>query len=65
MVLTGVAGGLLISWGVTLFIRSSQVPNLAFIFPWFAIVFSVVACTVIGVGFGFYPRLAGCQSRSH
>ena len=53
--LTGVTGGLLISWGVTLFIRSSQVPNLAFIFPWFAIVFSVVACTVIGVGFGFYP----------
>jgi len=53
--LTGVVGGLAVSYGVTLFLRSSQVPNLPFIFPWFAIVFSVVACTVIGVGFGLYP----------
>ena len=52
---TGVAGGLLISYGVTLFVRSSAVPSLTFVFPWFAIIFSVVACTLIGVGFGLYP----------
>ncbi len=52
---TGVAGGLLTSWGVTLIVRTTSVPGLDFVFPWFAVVFSVIACTMIGVGFGLYP----------
>jgi putative ABC transport system permease protein len=36
-------------------VRSTASPGLTFVFPWFAIVFSVAACTLIGVGFGLYP----------
>ena len=53
--LTGVVGGLATSWGITLLLRSSSVPNLTFIIPWGAMIFSVAACTIIGVGFGLYP----------
>lgn len=52
---TGVLGGLGISYAATLLVRSSALPSLSFVWPIEAIVFSVVACTVIGVGFGFYP----------
>lgn len=53
--LTGVIGGLAVSYGSTLLVRSSVMPNLTFVFPTFAILFSVGACTLIGVGFGLYP----------
>lgn len=52
---TGVLGGLAISYAATLLVRSSALPSLSFLWPIEAIIFSVVACTVIGVGFGFYP----------
>ncbi len=52
---TGVLGGLGISYAATLLVRSSALPSLSFVWPIEAIIFSVVACTVIGVGFGFYP----------
>jgi putative ABC transport system permease protein len=52
---TGVLGGLAVSYAATLLVRSSALPSLSFVWPLEAIIFSVVACTVIGVGFGFYP----------
>jgi putative ABC transport system permease protein len=53
--LTGVVGGLATTYAVMYFVRSTASPGLTFVFPWFAIVFSVAACTLIGVGFGLYP----------
>jgi putative ABC transport system permease protein len=59
--LTGMIGGLLISWGAAALVRATTMPGLSFEPPWFAVVFSIVACTLIGVGFGLYPayRAAG------
>lgn len=59
--LTGMIGGLLISWGAAALVRATTMPGLSFDPPWFAVVFSIVACTLIGVGFGLYPayRAAG------
>ena len=53
--LTGVVGGLATAFGVTMLLKSTSSPNVVFIVPWFAIIFSVAACTIIGVGFGLYP----------
>ena len=52
---TGVLGGLATSFGVAYFVRSTASPGLSFVMPWFAIIFSVAACTIIGVAFGLYP----------
>ena len=53
--LTGVIGGLVTSFAVSYFVRSTAAPGLQFVMPWFAIFFSVAACTIIGVAFGLYP----------
>ncbi len=52
--LTGVIGGVGTTWLATMFMQQSM-PALQFEMPWFAIVFSVVVCTLIGVTFGAYP----------
>jgi putative ABC transport system permease protein len=48
-------GGIAASWGVTELLRSFNMPTIAFVFPTGTVVFSVVICTVIGIGFGLYP----------
>jgi putative ABC transport system permease protein len=53
--LTGMLGGIAASWGVTELLRSFNMPTIAFVFPTGTVVFSVVICTVIGIGFGLYP----------
>ncbi|NQW30427.1 MAG: ABC transporter permease [Ignavibacteria bacterium] len=52
--LTGVIGGIGTTWLVSYYLQQSM-PNLQFEIPWFAVVFSVVVCTMIGIGFGLYP----------
>jgi len=59
--LTGVVSGLGLSYILALLIRSGTMPSLQFVWPWGAVVFSVVACTLIGVGFGLYPAWRAAQ----
>jgi putative ABC transport system permease protein len=53
--IAGTVGGVGTAWMVTMLLRSSGMSDIPFTFPWSAIVFSVVACTVIGLAFGIYP----------
>lgn len=53
--MTGMIGGVLTSWGVTEILRNSNMPSLTYIFPTSTVIFSVVICTIIGLGFGIYP----------
>lgn len=53
--LTGMIGGIATSWGVTMLLRSFNMPTISFVFPTGTVIFSVVVCTVIGIGFGLYP----------
>jgi len=52
--LTGMIGGLGSSWAVTEILRGTM-PSLSYVMPWGTVVFSIVICTVIGIGFGLYP----------
>ncbi len=52
--LTGMIGGLGSSWAVTEILRGTM-PNITYVMPWGTVVFSIVICTVIGIGFGLYP----------
>ncbi len=51
---TGMVGGLASSWAVTEVLRGTM-PSLSYVMPWGTVVFSIVICTVIGLGFGLYP----------
>ncbi|MCO6466876.1 MAG: ABC transporter permease [Bradyrhizobiaceae bacterium] len=53
--LTGVIGGLSITWILGQVVQSNTMPSLVIAWPWGAVVFSVIACTAIGIGFGLYP----------
>lgn len=53
--LTGMIGGIGTSYGVTSLLRSFNMPSITYVFPVGTVVFSVVICTVIGIGFGLYP----------
>ena len=53
--LTGMIGGIGTSYGVTSLLRSFNMPSITFVFPLGTVVFSVVICTIIGIGFGLYP----------
>ncbi len=59
--LTGMIGGIGTSWLVTSVIRANAAPTLAFVMPWGTVVFSIVICTVIGIGFGLYPAWKAAQ----
>lgn len=52
--ITGMVGGLASSWAVTEVLRGTM-PSLSYVMPWGTVVFSIVICTVIGLGFGLYP----------
>lgn len=52
--LTGMIGGLGSSWAVTEILRGTM-PSLSYVMPWGTVMFSIVICTVIGIGFGLYP----------
>lgn len=53
--MTGTVGGVGTSWMVTWWLRSTGIESVAYTLPIGAIVFSVVACTAVGVMFGLYP----------
>lgn len=53
--LTGMIGGLGTSWAVTEILRFNNMPSIAYVLPWGTVVFSIVICTIIGIGFGLYP----------
>lgn len=53
--LTGMIGGILTSYGVTSLLRSFNMPSITYVFPIGTVIFSVVICTIIGIGFGLYP----------
>jgi len=53
--LTGMIGGIAISWGITMLLRSFNMPTITYVFPTGTVVFSVVICTLIKIGFGLYP----------
>ncbi|MCX6140352.1 MAG: ABC transporter permease [Candidatus Kapabacteria bacterium] len=53
--LTGMIGGLGTSWGLTQILRVNNMPSLAYVMPWGTVIFSIVICTIIGIGFGLYP----------
>ncbi|MBI2794400.1 MAG: ABC transporter permease [Ignavibacteria bacterium] len=59
--LTGVIGGLAVSYFAAMIVRSESMPAMTFTWPWEAVVFSVVACTAIGIGFGLYPAWRAAQ----
>jgi putative ABC transport system permease protein len=50
----GMLGGIAVSWLVTELLRSAM-PSITFVFPTGTVIFSVVICTAIGLGFGIYP----------
>jgi putative ABC transport system permease protein len=50
----GMLGGIAVSWLVTELLRSAM-PSITFVFPTGTVIFSVVICTIIGLGFGIYP----------
>ncbi len=51
----GVVLGSLATLGVTYLIKSNGMESISYSLPWFAIVFSVLSCTVIGLLSGIYP----------
>lgn len=53
--MTGTVGGVATSWLVTFWLRGSGMEAIAYDIPIAPIMFSVIACTLIGVGFGLYP----------
>jgi len=53
--MTGTVGGVGTSWLVTWWLRSTGIESVAYTLPIGAIVFSVLACTAVGVVFGLYP----------
>lgn len=53
--LTGMFGGLGTSWVVTEILRSNNMPAIVYVLPWGTVIFSIVICTIIGIGFGLYP----------
>jgi len=53
--IAGVVLGSLTTLAVTFLIKSNGMQSLSYTLPWFAIVFSVVSCTVIGLISGIYP----------
>lgn len=53
--MAGTAAGLGAAWGVTAMLRSTGMQSLTFDLPWGAVLFSVISCTAIGIGFGLYP----------
>lgn len=59
--LTGVIGGLAISYLAAVIVRSESMPTMTFVWPWEAVIFSVATCTAIGIGFGLYPAWRAAQ----
>jgi len=53
--LTGMIGGLSTSWAVTEILRYNNMPTIVYVLPWGTVIFSIVICTIIGIGFGLYP----------
>lgn len=53
--MTGTVGGVGISWLVTFWLRTTGMDGVGYDLPLTSILFSVIACTLIGVGFGLYP----------
>ncbi|MBU3741440.1 MAG: ABC transporter permease [Candidatus Kapabacteria bacterium] len=53
--MAGTAAGIGTSWAVTTLLRNTGMQTLVFDMPWGAVIFSVVICTAIGIGFGLYP----------
>lgn len=53
--MAGTAAGIGTAWGVTALLRNTGMQSLAFQMPWGAVIFSVIICTAIGIGFGLYP----------
>lgn len=59
--LTGVIGGLTVSYLAAMIVRSESMPAMTFTWPWEAVIFSVATCTAIGIGFGLYPAWRAAQ----
>lgn len=53
--LMGMAFGMLTGLGAVLALRELGMPLLTYSIPWFWVVFSVLACSFIGIAFGLYP----------
>ena len=53
--IAGVILGCIATLIITFVIKSSGVQSLPYDLPWFAIVFSMLSCTVIGLVSGIYP----------
>lgn len=53
--ITGMVGGLGTTWILGEVVQSSAMPSLVIAWPWGAVIFSIVACTLVGLGFGLYP----------
>ncbi len=53
--ITGVIGGIATTWIIGTVIQTTIMPSLNIIWPWEAVLFSVCACTAIGLLFGWYP----------
>lgn len=51
----GISSGLLVSWSVSTFLIDTTIAGSGFVAPWFALIFSVLTCSVVGIGFGLYP----------
>lgn len=52
---TGIIGGLGITAVTALILQSAGMPSLSIVWPWQTVIFSVIACTAIGMVFGLYP----------
>mgnify|MGYP001186192766 CR=1 FL=1 len=52
---TGIIGGLGITAVTALILQSAGMPTLSIVWPWQTVIFSVIACTAIGMVFGLYP----------
>jgi putative ABC transport system permease protein len=53
--LIGMAGGMFSGFAAVLVIRNLGMPLLTYTVPWFWVIFSVIACSFIGIVFGLYP----------
>jgi len=53
--LIGMATGMFAGFASVLLIRNLGMPTLTYSIPWFWVIFSVVACSIIGIVFGLYP----------
>lgn len=53
--IAGVVGGIGCAWLLTVLFSIAGMEGMPFSMPWGATIFSVVACTVIGITFGLYP----------